>query len=91
MHAIKVERHPSPERLSAMGVWEWPIWEKEASEFPWTYESTELCYFLEGQVIVTPEGGEPVRMGKGDLVTFPEGMRCTWSIINPVRKHFNFD
>ena len=90
MHAIKVEHHPSPERLSAMGVWEWPIWEKEASEFPWTYEATEVCYFLEGQVLVVPEGSEPVRMGKGDLVTFPDGMRCTWRIIDPVRKHFNF-
>ncbi|NEQ19377.1 MAG: DUF861 domain-containing protein [Microcoleus sp. SIO2G3] len=35
------------------------------------YNSQETCYFLEGDVIVTPNGGHPVQMGKGDLVTFP--------------------
>ena len=29
---------------------------------------------------VTPDGGDPVEFGKGDLVTFPEGMSCTWEI-----------
>ena len=90
MRSIKIEHHPSPERLSAMGVWDWPIWEKEVSEFPWTYTSTEICYLLEGEVFVTPKGGEAVRLGKGDLVTFPTGMQCTWSITESVRKHFNF-
>ncbi|HDY70266.1 MAG TPA: DUF861 domain-containing protein [Nitrospirae bacterium] len=26
---------------------------------------------------VTPDNGEPVEVGKGDLVTFPAGMSCT--------------
>ena len=69
---------------------EWPIWEKESSEFPWTYDEAETCFFLEGDVEVTPEGGEPVRVGKGDLVTFPAGMNCTWNIIADVRKHYRF-
>ena len=30
-------------------------------------------------------------MGKGDLVTFPAGMSCTWEIRRPVRKHYRFD
>ena len=90
MRDIKVEHHPSPERLSAMGVWDWPIWEKEFSAFPWTYSSTEVCYFLEGAVLVTPEGGQTVRLGKGDLVTFPSGMHCAWNVTESVRKHFNF-
>ena len=41
-------------------------------------------------MVVTPEGGEPVTMGKGDLVTFPSGMSCTWKINSPVRKHYCF-
>jgi len=40
---------------------------------------------------VTPEGGEPVEMGEGDLVTFPEGMSCTWEIRSAVSKHYDFD
>ena len=39
---------------------------------------------------MTPKGGEPVRMGKGDLVTFPRGMSCEWDIRGSVKKHYNF-
>jgi hypothetical protein len=88
---IRVERNPTQERLTALGVESWPIWSKEISTFPWTYDSTETCYFLEGEVIVTPDGGEPVQIGKGDLVTFPVGMACTWDIRRPVKKHYQFD
>ncbi|NJK51109.1 cupin domain-containing protein [Candidatus Gracilibacteria bacterium] len=87
---IKIECQPSQERLQELGVFSWSIWTKEASEFPWTYDTQETCYFLEGDVLVTPDGGEPVQMGKGDLVTFPAGMSCTWNIRRDVRKHYLF-
>lgn len=87
---IKVECQPSVDRLQELQVLNWPIWSKEVSEFPWTYDESETCYFLEGDVVVTPDGGEPVTMGKGDLVTFPAGMSCTWNIRSAVRKHYRF-
>jgi uncharacterized cupin superfamily protein len=87
---IRIEQQPEESHLKALGVLSWPIWTKEASEFPWTYEETETCYFLEGEVEVTPEGGTPVTMRKGDLVTFPAGMSCTWKIRRDVRKHYRF-
>jgi uncharacterized cupin superfamily protein len=90
MNKIIIEKNPSPQQLDALGVFNWPIWTKESSTFPWTYDSSETCYFLEGDVNVTPEGGEPVHMGKGDLVTFPQGMSCTWEIRQDVRKHYKF-
>jgi uncharacterized protein len=90
MMTIKVEHQPKAETLNKLGVFKWGIWTKEISEFPWTYDEQETCYFLEGDVIVTPEGGEPVAMGKGDLVTFPAGMSCTWKVNKPVRKHYYF-
>ncbi|MBW2329951.1 MAG: cupin domain-containing protein [Deltaproteobacteria bacterium] len=90
MSQIKVERDPGQDRLKRLNVSDWPIWTKEASEFPWTYDDQETCYFLEGEVVVTPEGGEPVEMGKGDLVTFPSGMSCTWEIRKDVKKHYQF-
>ena len=43
------------------------------------------------EVVVTPEGAELVTMEKGDLVTFPSGMVCTWNIRKAVKKHFTFD
>ena len=88
---ITITHNPDPSSLETRGVFSWPVWEKEVSTFPWTYDSSETCYFLEGDVTVTPEGGEPVSMGKGDLVTFPAGMSCTWEIRQPVRKHYRFD
>ena len=87
---IKIEHQPSRERLQELGVSSWPIWTKEVSEFPWTYGDSETCYFLEGNVVVIPDGGEPVTMGKGDLVTFPAGMSCTWNIRSDVKKHYKF-
>ncbi|MDJ0733295.1 MAG: cupin domain-containing protein [Nostocaceae cyanobacterium] len=88
---IKIEHQPTSERLNELGVFKWGIWQKEASKFPWTYDSQETCYFLEGDVIVTPDGGQPVQMGKGDLVTFPAGMSCTWEIRSDVKKHYIFE
>jgi uncharacterized cupin superfamily protein len=90
MSRIDIEHEPSNERLDRLGVRDWPIWTKEVSTFPWTYDSSETCYLLEGEVLVTPEGGEAVRVKKGDLVTFPAGMSCTWEVKSPIRKHYTF-
>ncbi|AFY37619.1 protein of unknown function DUF861 cupin_3 [[Leptolyngbya] sp. PCC 7376] len=87
---ISVDHNPSPNKLKELGVFEWSIWTKEASTFPWEYDIRETCYFLEGEVIVTPDGGEPVSMGKGDLVTFASGLSCTWEIKQDVKKHYFF-
>lgn len=90
MAEIKVVHNPDAGQLDALGVTAWGIWTKEVSNFPWTYDEQEMCYFLEGDVVVTPDGGQPVRIGQGDLVTFPAGMSCTWDIRVPVRKHYRF-
>ncbi len=91
MSNIDVTHNPSQEYLREMEVFFWPIWTKEISTFPWTYDCNETCYFLEGDVVVTPDGGAPVTMGTGDLVTFPVGMSCTWEIRSAVKKHYSFD
>lgn len=87
---IMIEESPTESGLNELGVFGWPIWEKEVSEFPWHYDEQEICYLLEGKVTVTPEHGAPVSFGAGDLVTFPAGMSCTWKIDKAVRKHYRF-
>ena len=87
---IELQQNPDQTTLARLGVLDWPVWGKEISRFPWTYDARETCYFLQGRVLVTPDGGEPVSMGAGDLVTFPAGMSCTWDILEPVRKHYRF-
>ena len=49
MGKIQVERQPGPERLEELGVKQWPIWTKEASEFPWTYDESEPVIFWKGR------------------------------------------
>lgn len=68
----------------------WPIWSKEASEFPYAYDETETCLILQGEVEITNETGEKFHFGAGDWVVFPKGMTCTWKITRDVRKHYNF-
>jgi uncharacterized cupin superfamily protein len=88
MKKISVEKNVAPEKLGRLGVDRWPVWEKEASEFPWSYDSDETCYILSGEVVVTPDDGEPVTIVTGDLVTFPRGMSCRWDIRKKIRKHY---
>jgi uncharacterized cupin superfamily protein len=86
---IKIEKLTA-KKLKARGVLDWPIWSKEASRFPWEYDSTEECYFLEGEVTVETSDGRRVSFGKGDFVTFPKGLACKWEIKTQVKKHYNF-
>lgn len=90
MADVKIEKL-GHDALEKMGVFKWPVWTKEVSKFDWTYDSVERCYFLEGQVTVTPKGGKPVNFGKGDFVTFPKGLSCTWDVRQAVRKHYDFE
>jgi uncharacterized cupin superfamily protein len=87
---ILVERNPSPAKLDVLGVYDWPIWRKETSTFPWQYGAQETCYVLRGRFVVTPEGGAPQEFRRGDLITFPAGLSCTWEILEDVEKHYDF-
>jgi uncharacterized protein len=91
MPQITIEHNPSEERLKELGVANWEIWEKEISEFPIDFDETETAYVLEGEILVTPEGGEPVRILPGDLVVFPEGLNSHWKVIKALRKHYSYD
>ena len=75
--------------MEAKGVLNWPIWECEVSEFPWTYSERESCYILKGEIEVTTDI-ETVSIQPGDFVVFPQGLNCRWNVKAPVRKHYNF-
>lgn len=86
---IRVER-PDVKQLEELNVKSWPIWTKEPSTFDWRYADQETCYLLEGEVTVTTDQGL-VTVHKGDLVTFPKGLSCTWRVTQAVRKHYRFE
>lgn len=91
MNAIHVEHNVSQDKLDEMKITDWPVWEKDVSEFPWSYGEKETCYILEGKAEVISDGSdEAVSFGKGDLVIFPQRLSCVWKIIEPVKKHYKF-
>ena len=87
---ITVEK-PDAAKLKSLDVNNWPTWTKEVSTFPWSYNSQEIAYIVEGEVTITPKnGGNAISFGVGDLVTFPAGLSCIWHIKKPLRKHYQF-
>ena len=79
----------SENEISKKGVFSWPIWSCEMSEFDWEYDDKESCYLLEGEVVVSTSL-ETVKFSSGDFVVFPKGLKCRWKVIKPVRKHYSF-
>lgn len=89
MAEIEVKK-PSDEELKELGVDSWTPWDCDVSTFDWEYSCDETAYVLDGKVKVKTESGE-VEINKGDLVRFPKGLRCTWSVIEPIRKVYKFE
>ncbi|MCK4917565.1 MAG: cupin domain-containing protein [Candidatus Omnitrophica bacterium] len=83
-----VIKKPNEEELNE--VKNWPIWEKEESNFDWYYSDQEKCYFLEGEVEIEMPDASKVKIEKGDMVIFPQGLDCKWHIYKKVKKHYKF-
>jgi uncharacterized cupin superfamily protein len=81
-------RRPTEDEIISAGSW--PTWKKEESEFSWSYSEKETCLILEGRAEVETVDGDKVMFGTGDWVVFPVGLECTWRIIEPIKKKYNF-
>jgi len=90
MKKIKLST-PTKEELQKLNVDNWPVWECGVSRFNWEYDEDETCYILEGEVVVETEDGEKYTIKKGDLVTFPKGLKCVWDVKKPIRKRYSFN
>lgn len=91
MNAIIVVKNPAQTKLDGLGVSKWPTWQKEVSTFDWTFHEQEIAYILDGECVITPIGGAAVTFAKGDLVTFPAGMKASWEVKKPLHKHYKLD
>ena len=88
---ITVEKNPAQSILAGLKVNSWPTWQKEVSVFDWTFHEQEVAFILEGSCIITPANGLAVSFGKGDLVTFPAGLKASWQVLEPLHKHYQLD
>ncbi len=88
---MKIEiKNLSEDEINQLGIKSWPVWTKEVSTFDWYYDSKEICLILEGKIRVKTEL-EEVEINPGDFVVFPKGLKCVWEVIEPIRKHYNFE
>lgn len=85
--AIQIEPAISLARQTELGVHGWPLWKDAEGSRTLTLDDVEKSYFLEGSATLTPEGGAPVTVNKGDLVVVPAG-RCHWQVHAAVRRHY---
>ena len=90
MSQIRVER-ATPEKLRRLAVESWSPWECAPETFDWEYSSDETAYVKEGRVKVRTEHGQEVELRAGDLVFFPRGLKCTWTVLETIRKVYVFD
>ncbi len=49
----------------------------------------ETITLIEGDVTITPEGGDPVTVRAGEIAYIPEGTRAKWEVRETVRKGFH--
>jgi hypothetical protein len=83
-------QHLSQEAKKSKGISKWSVWEKGVSQFDWFYDSTEYCLILEGRAEIESVS-EKTEISAGDFVTFPKGLKCVWTIKEPIRKHYKFE
>ena len=79
----------SENEIKKLGIYSWPIWEKEISRFDWQYDTDEECLILEGEVEVETSEGK-ILIKSGDFVTFKSGLKCIWDIKKDIKKHYSF-
>jgi uncharacterized cupin superfamily protein len=84
---IIVERDIPGARQAELGVHGWPLWKDAEGSRSLTSDAVEKSYFLAGCATLTPEGGAPVTVNKGDLVVVPAGI-CHWRVHAAVRRHY---
>lgn len=82
--------------LNELDVLNWPIW--TTSDKPkWAVGNqnadkvmpySELSYVIKGKLEIIPPSGEKVIIKEGDFVTFPEGFKSSWRVLEELTWHY---
>jgi len=72
-----------PEKEVEAGVWECTpgVWRRQVAQ-------AELCHFIAGHCIFTPDGGHPIEIHAGDAVFFAPNSRGVWDVKETIRKTY---
>ena len=89
MPEIIIEKNVSEEKLKELGVSSWNIWDCPVSEFRLDFDDkSERSFILEGELVVTPDGGTPVTLVPGDYIIFPVGLKSVWEVTKTLKKNY---
>ena len=64
------------------------VWQCNASRFNWVHEGDDFVALLEGEVLVTEEGGDAHTLRAGDFGHMPIGTKTKWHVPEYIRKTF---
>lgn len=65
------------------------VWEAEPGLSRWEFlDRGEAIYVLEGRMVVTEDGSNPITVEAGMSAVFPIGWQGTWEIQERIRKFF---
>ncbi|WP_286238124.1 cupin domain-containing protein [Neptuniibacter halophilus] len=63
-------------------------WEATPGTYHATYASWEFIHIIEGEAVITPDGGEPKTIKAGDALMLEADFVGTWEIKQKIFKHF---
>jgi uncharacterized protein len=63
-------------------------WSATPGTYHATYTDLEFVHMIEGEIVITPDGGAPVTVTAGDAFVVEKDFVGTWEIKKEVFKHF---
>ena len=64
------------------------MWSCTAGRFLWEFTWDEFVHILEGEAIITEDGGTTHHLQSGDIAHFPIGLKTQWQVPAFVKKVF---
>jgi hypothetical protein len=64
------------------------VWECTPGKFAVDYHVWEFCHFLEGECVLTEQGGMRHVLRAGDAFVLSPGFKGEWEVVKTVRKHY---
>ncbi|HYF11161.1 MAG TPA: cupin domain-containing protein [Actinomycetota bacterium] len=83
------ENEPGSEVVSFRsgdGTFSFGLWRRAPETGPMEPPYHEIAVLIEGEVELVEEDGTVHRAGPGDVLITPQGSRCTWRALSPVKK-----
>lgn len=79
--AVMIEKATEEQKKSFEGLRERC---QQSGSVEWYFDEKTVCLVTEGKAIMD-HYGERIPVEAGDLLTFPQGYRCQWEIVEPFR------